>query len=73
MASHFASINQGKEGTQESDFTFGTSSTATDDFEFRILDGASVTKKDAIIALEAFERLIENAQWCKDAAFDVKG
>lgn len=73
MADHFASLNRGESGTKESDFTFGTSSAATDVFELRILDGAGVTKKDALIALKAFERLIENPQWCKDAGFDVSG
>lgn len=73
MASHFASLNRGETGTLESDFTFGTSTTAGDAIELRVLDGASLTKKDVVLALEAFERLINNPQWCKDAAFDVSG
>lgn len=73
MASHYASLNRGKDGLKESDFTFGTSSTGTDQIELRILDGASLTKLDIERALEAFERLIQNPQWCKDAAFDVSG
>lgn len=73
MASHYASLNQGEQGTLESDFTTGTSSTGTDQIELRILDGAGLSKKDVIIALDAFERLINNPQWCKDAGFDVSG
>lgn len=73
MASHYASINRGKTGTSESDFTTGTSSAATDKVELRILDGAGLTKLDVVLALEGFERLINNPQWCKDAGFDVSG
>ncbi len=60
MSNHFVSINRGKEGTKYSDFTTGTSSTAGDDIELRIADAASLTRKDVTLALEAFERWIEN-------------
>lgn len=73
MASHYMSLNRGVEGTKESDFTTGTSSTGTDHIELRVLDGASLTKLDVVKALESFERLISNPQWCKDAGFDVTG
>lgn len=73
MASHYVSINQGKDGFAESDFTTGTSSTGTDQIELRVLDGASLSKLDVVKALEAFERLFENPQWSSDAGFDVSG
>jgi hypothetical protein len=71
MASHFVSINQGVEGTKYADFTTGAASVATDTFEFRVLDGAGVTKKDVVLALEAFERFFENAQQVSVTGFDV--
>ena len=60
MSDHFISINRGKDGFKLSDFTTGASSTAGDDIELRIADGASLTRKDVVIALEAFERFMEN-------------
>jgi hypothetical protein len=72
MASHFVSLTRGTEGTKQSDFTTGTSSAATDLFEFRILDGVTPTKVEVNKALEAFERFFENAQWC-GSGFDIKG
>lgn len=56
MSNHFVSINRGKDGFKNSDFTTGTSSTTGDDIELRVADGASLTRKDIVIALEAFER-----------------
>lgn len=56
MANHFVSINRGESGTTMSDFTTGSSSTTTDDIELRIADGASLTRKDVLLALEAFQR-----------------
>ncbi len=73
MASHYVSLNQGVSGTKYSDFTTGTSSTGTDQIELRVLDGASLSKKDVLLALEAFERFFENAQQVSAAAFDVSG
>lgn len=55
MSNHFVSINRGKTGMVASDFTAGSSSTAGDDIEIRIADGASLTRKDVMLALEAFE------------------
>ena len=58
MANHFISINRGKDGLKPSDLTYATSSTSGDDIELRIADGASLKRKDVIIALEAFERAL---------------
>lgn len=64
MSNHFVAINRGTDGFKISDFTFGTSSSASSDVELRIadVDGQSkvMTRKDIIIALEAFERAIES-------------
>jgi len=73
MASHFVSLNRGVEGSKFSDFTFGTSSTATDSIELRVLDGNGLSKMDVIKALEAFEHLFGNPQLVKLGAFDVSG
>jgi hypothetical protein len=73
MADHFVSLTRGEQGFTSTDFTTGTASTAGDDIELRIRDGAGTTKKDVIIALKAFERFFENAQLVAPAGFDVKG
>lgn len=73
MADHYVSLNRGVEGFKYSDFTTGTSSTAGDAIELRVLDGASLTKKDVKVALEALERFFENAQQVSAAGFDVSG
>lgn len=73
MADHYVSINRGIQGFKYSDFTTGTASTAGDGIELRVLDGASLTKKDIKVALEAFERFFENAQQVSAAGFDVAG
>lgn len=71
MASHYVSLNRGVSGTKYSDFTTGTSSTGTDQIELRVLDGASLTRKDVDLALEALERFFQNAQQFSAAGFDV--
>ena len=73
MASHYVSLKRGVEGSKYSDFTTATTSTATDLFEFRILDGVTPTKVEVLKPLEAFERFFENRQQVVTAAFDVKG
>ena len=73
MADHFVSLNRGEQGLTYSDFTTGTSSTAGDQIELRVKDGASLSKKDVVIALGAFELFFENAQLVKGAGFDVSG
>jgi hypothetical protein len=73
MADHFVSIRRGVDGGRYVDFTTGTSSTAAAEFELRVLDGASSSKKDVIKALMAFERFFDNAQQVKAAGFDVSG
>lgn len=63
MSNHFFAINRGNDGFKFSDFTLGTSTSASADFELRVadVDGQSkvVTRKDIMKALEAFERLFE--------------
>lgn len=72
MASHYVSLARGVEGTKYSDFTTGTSSTAGDLFEFRVLDGVTPTKVEVLKAIEAFERFFQNAQQA-GSGFDIKG
>jgi hypothetical protein len=73
MADHFVAVARGVEGTKYSDFTTGTSSSATALFELRILDGVTPKKVEVLKALEAFERFFENAQQVTTAGFDVAG
>lgn len=73
MADHFVSLARGKEGTKYSDFTTGTSSSASDLFELRVLDGVTPTRVEVVKALEAFRRFFENAQQVSAAGFDVSG
>jgi hypothetical protein len=73
MASHYVSLARGEEGMKSSDFTTGTSSAATDLFEFRVLDGVTPTKVEVHKAIEAFERFFQNAGQVATAGFDVKG
>lgn len=72
MASHFVSLKRGVEGSAYSDFSTGTSAT-TDQFEFRVLDGVTPTRVEALKALEAFERFFSNPQQVSAAGFDVTG
>jgi len=73
MASHYVSLARGEEGSLQSDYTTGTSSAATDLFEFRVLDGVTPTRVEVIKALEAFERFFSNPQQVSAAGFDVTG
>jgi hypothetical protein len=73
MASHYISLARGEEGMKASDFTTGTSSAATDLFEFRVLDGVTPTKVEVHKAIEAFERFFQNAGQVATAGFDIKG
>ncbi|TFV75305.1 hypothetical protein E4K64_16515 [Bradyrhizobium frederickii] len=72
MADHFIAVARGLQGTKQTDFTTGTSSSAASGIELRILDGAGWTKKDAVLALKAFERFLETAPWVAAAGVDVK-
>jgi hypothetical protein len=56
MSNHFIAINRGQEGMLQSDWVTGTSSTAASDIELRIADGANLTRKDVVIALQAMVR-----------------
>jgi hypothetical protein len=62
MAAVSFSIQRGNDGFSVSAFTVGTNAPAANDFEFRIsstdANGHALTRKDAIVALKAFERAI---------------
>ncbi len=73
MADHFVSLNRGQEGEKYSDFVTGTASSANVGIELRLGDSANYTKKDVMLALEAFERFFENAQQVSAAGFVVSG
>jgi len=73
MSDHFIALNRGVEGFKQNDFITGTASTAgTNTMEFRVADGAGLTKKDVINALKAIEHFFSNAQWVKPTGIDVK-
>lgn len=74
MADHYVALNQGIQGLKYGDFQTGTATTAgTNQIELRVQDGTTITKKDMIIALEAFRRFFENAQVASAAGFQVSG
>lgn len=60
MASHYLGYNRGIRGTQDSDFTYGTSTGSTD-MELRIDDGKSITREDIIRFLESCERFLTSS------------
>ena len=73
MADHYVALNQGITGEKYSDFLTGTSSTAgTNQIELRVQDSA-MSKKDVILALDAFKAFIENSQQVVAAGFLVTG
>lgn len=63
MAAISFSINRGVDGFKLSDITVGTSAPGTGDIELRYnttdQNAANVTRKDIVIALNAFARAIE--------------
>ena len=71
MADHYISGNRGMDVLQSKNFTTGTSSTAGDVFEFRILDGASVKKIEVDMFLEALQHWFQDASLVKASGFDV--
>ena len=73
MASHFVAINRGQEGEKYADFVTGTSSAGNVGIELRLDDSAAYSKKDVILALEAFKRFFENAQQASASGFVVTG
>ena len=73
MADHYVALNQGITGEKYSDFLTGTSSTAgTNQIELRVQDSV-MSKKDVILALDAFKAFIENSQQVVAAGFLVTG
>jgi len=57
MASHYISFDKG-DGINPGNLTVGTSSASTEAVELRMLDGAALTQKDVLLALESFEAYI---------------
>lgn len=68
MADHFVSLNRGEQGFKYSDFATGVATTAGDTIELRVTD-STMTVKDVIVALEAFDRFFENQQQTTVAGF----
>jgi hypothetical protein len=74
---HQVSLNRGQEGFLYSDFTTGGAVTdgaaysSPGNFVLIVQDGKSVTKKDLINALSAFQRFVENAQLVPGSGLDV--
>jgi hypothetical protein len=62
MGNKFISSNRGKALTKQADFTFDTSSTAGDDLEIRIADGASLTRADVIRFCDGIKRIMQSGQ-----------
>lgn len=62
MANHFFSINRGVSELKADAVTRATSTTAGDDIELRVADGASLTRKDVLLALEAFEKVFKSGK-----------
>jgi hypothetical protein len=64
MSNHYFAINRGLSGEMFSDFTLGTSSSSSSDIELRVADadgqGKAMTREDVLLALKAFERLLES-------------
>ena len=62
MADIFIGLSRGVDGFKMSDFTVGSSTTATTDFELRIADADDqsqpIKRIDVQKALEAFERFL---------------
>jgi len=73
MADHFVSLNRGQMGSIQSDYVTGTSTAGNVGIELRLGDSANYTKKDVLLALDAFERFFENAQQVSAAGFVVTG
>lgn len=61
MSNHFFAINRGLSGTKPVQIVRATSSTTAADIELRVADvdgqSAPLTRKDVMLALEAFEVL----------------
>lgn len=58
MANHYISINRGKQGFADNDFTYGTSSVSGDDLEIRIADAAGWTRQEIIQKLDEIGRFL---------------
>jgi len=75
MASHYVGFARGIEGTAQSDFVTGTSSTGTLLYEFRLLDGVTPSRVEIIKALDAIERFFADHEndLASVAGFDCGG
>ena len=65
MSNHFFAINRGLDGSKPANIVRGTSSSSSADVELRVadVDGQSkpLTRKDVLLAIEAFERLFQQS------------
>jgi hypothetical protein len=75
MASHYVGFARGVEGTAQSDFVTGTSSTGTLLYEFRLLDGVTPSRLEVRKAIEAIERFFADTEndLSSGAGFDCGG
>jgi hypothetical protein len=73
VADHYVALNRGQNGMNYADFVTGTASAGNVGIELRLGDSAAYTKKDVLLALDAFERFFENAQQVSAAGFVVTG
>lgn len=70
MADHFFGLNKGGVNDSFPAVTVGTSTGATD-VEVRIADGASISRKDAVLLLQAIEQWINMNQSGSSTAFSL--
>lgn len=59
MASFFLGLNRGEPDLAQGLISNGTT-TASDDIELRMDSGKNLTRKDVLLAMEAFEAFIES-------------
>jgi hypothetical protein len=64
MSNEYYAINRGQEGFKISDFTIGTSTSASSDIELRVAtvdaNGKTMTRKDIHNALKSLMRVLES-------------
>lgn len=74
MAAHYVGLQRGVEGTAQSDFTTGTSTTG-DLFEFTLQDGTTPSRTEIKKALMAFIRFFSDTEndLASNAGFDCGG
>jgi hypothetical protein len=73
MASHFVSLNRGQTGSRYNELVTGAASSGNVGIELRLDDAAGYTKKDVILALDAFKQFFENLQLVAPSGFVMSG